>query len=185
MSMRRPRYNMRRAKWIGVEAIGVPGQRTFRLLAYSDAMSAQLWLEKELLQELARAIAQVLVLIDSEKGVDQRREAAPSADPKPPDFPGAPDIDFQIVKFRLRYDKDQDLIALEAFDPEAEDDTPPTFRCVTTRQQMESLQLNSLDVISAGRPRCPLCGTPLAYAGMPHFCPPTNGHQKIVEESEE
>src|SRR5207249_979668 len=108
MSMKRPRYNMRRVKWIGAEALGVPGQRTFRLLAYSDAMSAQLWLEKELLQELARAIAQVLLLIDSEKGIDLRREAAPGAEPKPPDFPAAPDVDFQIVKFGLRYDKDQD-----------------------------------------------------------------------------
>ena len=186
MSMKRPRYNMRRVKWIGAEALGVPGQRTFRLLAYSDAMSAQLWLEKELLQALTEYIARMLLQIDQEKGVDLRREAAPGAESKPADFPTAPDLDFQVVKFGLRYDPEQDLIALEAFDRDTEEeDAPPTFRCLTTRRQMESLQMNSLEVIAAGRPRCPLCGAPLDYAGMPHFCPPTNGHQKLVEEGED
>ena len=55
--MKRPRHNMGRVKWIGAEALGVPGQRTFRLLAYTEAMSAQLWLEKEQLQALAEAVA--------------------------------------------------------------------------------------------------------------------------------
>jgi uncharacterized repeat protein (TIGR03847 family) len=176
---------MGRVKWIGAEALGVPGQRTFRLLAFSDAMAAQLWLEKEQLQALAEAVARMLLQIDSEKGMDFRREPTASAAPKPPEFPAAPDIDFQVGSLGLRYDAQRDLIALEASERDAEEGTPPAFRCLTTRRQMESLQVNSLDVVSSGRPRCPLCGTPLSYAGMPHFCPPTNGHQKLVEETQE
>jgi uncharacterized repeat protein (TIGR03847 family) len=172
-------------RWIGAESLGVPGQRTFRLLAYSNAMSAHLWLEKEQLQALAEAVARMLQQIDSEKGLDFRKEPSPGASPKPADFPSAPDIDIQVGSLGLRYDSARDLIALEASERDAEEDTPPAFRCLTTRQQMESLQINSLEVVTSGRPRCPLCNAPLSYAGMPHFCPPTNGHQKLVEETQE
>src|SRR3954452_8917796 len=150
MSMKRPRHNMGRVKWIGAEALGVPGQRTFRLLAFSDAMAAQLWLEKEQLQALAEAVARMLLQIDSEKGMDFRREPSASADPKPSEFPAAPDIDIQVGSLGLRYDAQRDLIALEASERDAEDGTPPAFRCLTTRSQMESLQVNSLEVVSSG-----------------------------------
>jgi len=176
---------MGRVKWIGAEALGLPGQRTFRLLAYSDAMSAQLWLEKEQLQALAEAVARMIAQIDSEKaeqGLSLRHSSTPEVAPKPADFPTEPEIDLRVVSLGLRYDSERDLIALEASESEAEDNAPPTFRCLTTREQMEALQANSLEVVSAGRPRCPLCGTPLSEPGMPHFCPPTNGHQRLAEE---
>jgi uncharacterized repeat protein (TIGR03847 family) len=140
-------------------------------------MSAQLWLEKELLQALTEYIARMLLQIDQEKGVDLRKEAAPGAESKPADFPTAPDLDFHVVKFGLRYDPEQDLIALEAFDRDTEEDGPPTFRCLTTRRQMESLQMNSLEVIAAGRPRCPLCGEPMDPKEATHGCIRANGHR--------
>ena len=72
MSMRRPRHNMGRIDWIGAEAIGVPGQRTFRVLVQSQAGAAQLWMEKEQLQQLAEAIARMVVEIDTERGSEVR-----------------------------------------------------------------------------------------------------------------
>src|SRR5450756_83310 len=63
MSMRPPQYNMGRVDWIGAESVGVPGQRTFRLLANNSTMSAQLWLEKEELDALTKAIARMLCLL--------------------------------------------------------------------------------------------------------------------------
>ena len=50
---------------------------------------------------------------------------------------------------------------------------------------MLALQSNALEVVAAGRPRCPLCHTPLSAPGMPHFCPPTNGHQKLAVDDED
>ena len=97
--------------------------------------------------------------------------------------PASPEIEFHVGALGLRYDPQLDLIALEAYERDIPDDSPPTFRCLTTPQQMEALQTNSLEVVSAGRPRCPLCGAPLSEAGMPHFCPPTNGHQRLEEEA--
>jgi len=174
MSMKRPRFNLGRVEWIGAEAVGVPGQRTFRLLLQTDSRAAQLWLEKEQLQALTDAIARMLIEIDADSGTDYRPMGSQSqTNPKPPGFPEQAEIEFQIGALGLRYDRQRDLVAVEAFERGAdEDDDPPTLRCLTTRRQMETLQANSLEVISAGRPRCPLCGTPLASTGLPHFCPP-------------
>ena len=46
--------------------VGVPGQRTFRLLVKNRTMSAQLWLEKEELDALTKAIARMLLEIDTD-----------------------------------------------------------------------------------------------------------------------
>ncbi len=182
MGMRRPRHNIGRVNWIGAEAIGLPGQRTFRLLTYSDSSSAQLWLEKEQLQALAEAIARMLLEIDSEREIDLLSSTAGSSTPKPVSFPANPEIEVQVGARALRYDPQRDLIAFEAVEREAAEGDPPAFRCLATRQQMESLQVNSIEVIAAGRPKCPLCGAPLSSPGMPHFCPPTNGHQKLTTD---
>ncbi|HUP26950.1 MAG TPA: DUF3090 family protein [Chloroflexia bacterium] len=184
MSMRRPRHNMGRVEWIGAEAIGLPGQRTFRILVASEGNSAQLWLEKQQVQALAEAIARMLLEIDTERGTELRASAPAAHNPKPPGFPTDPAIDLHIGTLGLRYDPQRDLIALEAFDVDSSDSEPPAFRCLATRKQMEALQANSLEAVAGGRPKCPFCGTPLSSAGLPHFCPPTNGHQKLTPDEE-
>lgn len=184
MSMRRPRYNMGRADWIGTEAVGLPGQRTFRLLAYNQTLSAQLWLEKEQLQALAEAIARMTLEIDAERGFDIPSRGPSDANPKPPDFPDNPEVDLQVGALALRYDSQREMFAVEATSRDQEEGSPPLFRCFASREQMEKLQANSLEAVLGGRPRCPLCGTPLSSAGMPHFCPPTNGHQKLTPNEE-
>jgi uncharacterized repeat protein (TIGR03847 family) len=176
---------MGRVDWIGAESVGLPGQRTFHLLARSRSLSAELWLEKEQLQALAEGIARMTLEIDTERGFEVPPREIDASNPKPPDFPENPNISMQVGALRLSYDSDRDVIALEATSREDEDeDAPPTFRCITTREQMQLLQANAIDVISSGRPRCPLCGAPLPAAGTPHFCPPTNGHQKLTAEDE-
>jgi uncharacterized repeat protein (TIGR03847 family) len=184
MSTGRPRYNMGRVTWISAEAIGLPGERTFRLIALGNHMSAQLWLEKEQLQALAEAIARMLFEIDSERGLDLLGSKQAKDSPTPPNFPQAPDVDLEVGALGLRYDPQHDVIAIEASERDAEEGDPPAFRCLVTRDQMEALQAASIEVVAAGRPRCPLCGTPLMAPGMPHFCPPTNGHQKLVGDDD-
>ena len=183
MSMRRPRHNMGRVDWIGAEAIGLPGQRTFHVLARSRTLSAELWMEKEQLQALVEAIARMMVEIDTERGFELPPRDLTATNPKPPDFPDSPDISVMVGALSLSYDADREVIVIEATSrDEDEEEAPPTFRCITTREQMQLLQANAIEVLSAGRPRCPLCGTPLPEPGTPHFCPPTNGHQKLTED---
>lgn len=184
MSMNRPQHNLGNVLWIGAEALGLPGQRTFRVMAMSNALSAHMWLEKEQLQALADAIGRMLVEIDTAQGLAIPSREEPVSNPKPPNVPDIPDVEMQVRALGLRYDPDYDLIALEVYDRDTDEDTdePPTLRCLGTRAQMEALQLNALEVVAAGRPRCPFCGTPLSQAGLPHFCPPMNGHQKITSD---
>lgn len=184
MSMRRPRYDLGRVEWIGAEAVGLPGERTFRLLAKGREMTAQLWLEKEQLQALATAIAQMMAEISNETSFDLTPSGPATANPKPDDFPAQPDLEVYIGELTLKYDSSTDLIAIEVLGRDEDPDGPPTFLSTATRAQMVALQANALEVVSAGRPRCPLCHTPLSAPGMPHFCPPTNGHQKLVGDDE-
>ena len=187
MGMRRPRHNMGKADWIGVEAQGLPGQRTFRLLVAAQQTAAQMWLEKEQLQALADGIARMIAEIDVERGVSfspgrEEPTQQPAASPKPLDFPSNPQIELQVGALGLRYDPKRELVALEVYDRESMENDPPAFRCLATRYQMETLHQNLMEVITSGRPRCPFCGTPLSSPGVPHFCPASNGHQKLSEE---
>src|SRR5437016_3228379 len=135
MSMRRPRHNMGRVDWIGAESVGVPGQRTFRLMAMTEESSAQLWVEKEQLQALAEAIARMLLEIDAERGGGLHASSSGGPNAKPPNFPASPEVEFQVGALGLRYDPERDLIALEAYEREIPEDSPPSFRCLTTREQ--------------------------------------------------
>jgi len=47
-----------------------------------------------------------------------------------------------------------------------------------TQQQAQALTNTIAAIVPAGRPVCPLCGTPLD--GSPHACVRQNGHREIV-----
>jgi hypothetical protein len=63
-------------------------------------------------------------------------------------------------------------------DPDHE--TGQSLRCQANREQMQALSRQALDVVAAGRPRCPLCNTPLT--GPTHWCPRSNGHAPLPTE---
>ena len=50
------RHDLSQVNLLQAEAFGVPGQRTFRILAANTSTSAALWLEKEQLAQLGIAI---------------------------------------------------------------------------------------------------------------------------------
>ena len=63
-------------------------------------------------------------------------------------------------------------------DPDRE--TGQALRCQANREQMQALSRQALEVVAAGRPRCPLCNTPLT--GPTHWCPRSNGHAPLPTE---
>jgi len=157
------------------EAVGVPGQRTFRIQAHSSQGAGRLWLEKEQLQALAIAIEEFLSELPSARGSGGGGGSLP--------FTGPPTVEFTIGRLALGYDQEQDQISLlirELTDDPDEDGR--AFRCQATREQMHGLSRQALDVVSAGRPRCPLCNTPLT--GPTHWCPRSNGHAPLPREGE-
>jgi uncharacterized repeat protein (TIGR03847 family) len=161
---------------VDAEAIGAPGQRTFRLRARVGDEYAALWMEKEQLGALGRSFSQIL----AERSRLRGQPGAPVE--VVGNFPQHARVEFQVARMGLDYDADRECVILLADDPQAgqRGDTP-AFRMLISRAQALSVIDLIEDIVSAGRPLCPLCHQPLAEEGEQHFCPSTNGHSKDLE----
>lgn len=161
---------------VDAEAVGPPGQRTFRLRARVADSYASLWMEKEQLITLGRSFSQVLAERSRLRG--QPAETVEEIG----NFPQRADVDFQIARLGLDFDQDEERLIVLADDGAAlERGDSPTFRMELGRAQTLAVIKRIEQVVAAGRPLCPLCRQPLNVAGDPHFCPPTNGHSSELE----
>lgn len=148
-------------------ARGVPGKRTFYLIAGHSDRWVRVWLEKTQLQTLGESLEQLLT-----------GQQDSSAGPGPPilstgDPPGEPAAEFQAGRLGLGHDEDRDMIVLLAQAPEEE----PVVQFWATRDQMRALSKQIAEVVAAGRPICVLCGGPIDPDG--HMCVKANGHHRI------
>lgn len=158
------------ASHIKADAVGEPGRRTFRVRLTSDAGSALLWMEKEQLQALGMAIDQLLAQLRARK-VGERQTAAAASESG--DFPTTFTYEVRVGRLGLGYDDDRDLLALLIHEQEVDLEGPPTLQVRVSRGQMRTLSGEITTTVSAGRPRCPLCGAPLGEGT--HSCPGSNG----------
>ena len=160
---------------VDAEAIGAPGERTFRLRAIAGGNHAALWMEKEQLSALGRAISRLL----AERSA-RREEPAPSSGDLSA-FGEHPDVDLRVVRLGLDFENDGERVLILADDEEAMTrGNTPAFRMEVGRSHARALVTQITDVVSAGRPRCPLCGQPIEGDGQ-HFCPGSNGHSEVLE----
>ena len=153
------------------EALGVPGQRRFRLMLEGPGGSACLWLEKGQLFQLSLAIRQMLARAAA-------TEAGQGEEPKP--SPSASDpasLEFDVGNLSLGHEPDGDLFIIEAYDREDDDDGKALLGFCASRSQMEGLAEEAQAVCEAGRPLCPLCSAPIDADG--HLCVRTDGHQPM------
>ena len=90
---------------------------------------------------------------------------------------------FRVSQLSVGYDEDEDMVWViakamvlddkgQVVDPDS--GNVPSARFVATRSQVRELCEHALQVVSAGRPNCPLCGRPIDRNG--HFCPRSDGH---------
>lgn len=179
-------YDFGQVVRVHADAVGVPGSRRFRLRARTAVEFAIVWVEREQIQALALALEQLLAQVQV-----QRRERRPAADPGgvPDDFPPSALVEFTAGRIGLGYDEENDLAVLELTDIEANleeeegRDAPEAATLVVrfTRPQAVALKEQCEATLNAGRPRCPLCGAPMASDGG-HFCVRANGHAKSSQE---
>ena len=177
---------------LGVEAIGQPGQRRFRLFARTKAYSAILWMEKEQLLDLSLAIDRILA--QASEGRILRVEARANKQSStsiylPDDFPMPSDYDFQVGQLRLTFDGESAAFILAAvpFEIEENDQGEPQLYLQAEEalsfqfslEQARDLTSHITTLASSGRPVCPLCHEPLD--GSPHSCAKQNGHRKIIQ----
>jgi uncharacterized repeat protein (TIGR03847 family) len=153
------------------EAFGEPGKRTFRVYVANETDAAALWMEKEQLAALGRAIETQIGRLRAPRG--RREPAAPSPASA---YSGAPSLDFRVAQLALGFDEREGAFLLLAYTPEDEDPDKPAFSCQATPGQFRALAEQIQRVVSAGRPTCPLCAQPMDPAGHP--CARANGHLK-------
>ena len=154
--------------FVGAEAVGVPGQRRFRLKAMAeDGRSAMLWLEKEQLVALGDAIETVL----KDEGIEIRPRRADDAEAEPV-FPLKADVDYRLGQLSMGVDRERrEIVVIGA--PAIEGEGQPISISFAYERGAE-LRSRITFVVAAGRPPCPLCTGPMDPTG--HVCPKRNGH---------
>jgi uncharacterized repeat protein (TIGR03847 family) len=166
------RHEFEAVRRLESDAVGTPGHRRFRVIVQSGDETAFLWLEKEQLQALGLAVDQLLTPVKAVWTRDAQNSAPPTPERK--SFDGLASIELQVSRLGLGFDEESKTFIIVAHDSGSDPDDPPTFRCRCSRRQLSHLSESITEVTASGRPRCPLCGSPLD--GGPHFCPGSNGH---------
>ena len=170
MDASQAKYRLGALSKIGVESIGPPGQRTFKLTLQAGAASATLWLEKEQLFQLGTHIQGIVSSLS-----EQERERVGEA-PEPEWNAGITNLDFKVTKLALGHDTSSNTLLFRAHDAE-DDDEMATLSFWISLKQGEDLGEEALRVCAAGRPQCFLCGKPIDPDG--HMCPRANGHAPL------
>jgi len=163
------------ARAIDAESFGQPGQRTFRLrIIGQNSESASLWMEKEQLQALSLAFGQVL---------SELRHSGPAKDTPVLEYPEVSDHDFKVGRMALSIDTGARIVVLYLSDIESGESDDPTLRVGVTHEHCAALRERLEEIVSRGRPVCPLCHAPMDETG--HACIRGNGHssQPIPEEN--
>jgi uncharacterized repeat protein (TIGR03847 family) len=171
-------YDLNPVQHIIADATGEPGKRTFFLQARAGSQLLSLVMEKQQVANLAISVLQML-----EELAEKKPDLPPMVAKKKALFAESPvEPFFRVGQLMVGYDEEDDKIWVIAkalivnesgaiVDPD--DDDVPAVRFVATREQMRALSEHALEVISKGRPTCPLCGRPIDREG--HFCPRSDG----------
>lgn len=170
MAESRAQYELGGVATIRPEAVGQPGQRTFRLLIESGAASICLWLEKEQLYQLG-------VYLDE---ATESEEPASGQEASESQWSGgATSLDFKIGKMSLAHNPASNSFLLIAHDVNDPEDSEAKVSFWVNYTQAKELGRETLQVCAAGRPTCALCGRPIDPEG--HNCPRSNGHAGHLE----
>jgi uncharacterized repeat protein (TIGR03847 family) len=152
-----------------VESFGEPGHRTFRVNATTQSGEVSIWLEKEQVIALGAAVEQLIERVSESIGLNPTPHIIPAT--------VSGEVSARAGSLSLAFDQTQDAFVMEATDLFEATLDVGTLVLLATRSQVAELEEQVNEIVAAGRPRCPMCGTPLT--GQAHFCPPSNGHARV------
>jgi uncharacterized repeat protein (TIGR03847 family) len=163
-------------------AVGQPGSRAFFLQARAQGRLTTVSLEKFQVAVLADRLDELLdEVLRRSGGIAPVPAVAPPdlADEAPLDQPIMED--FRVGTMALAWDPDSELVIIEAQEMGEEDEAllgaeaedPAVLRVRITPAAARAFSKRALDLVSSGRPPCPLCGLPINVDG--HVCPRQNG----------
>ena len=157
---------------VTIGTVGPPGQRTFLFQAGDGVNQATLVLEKQQAASVADLLGQLLTRLDLAPVTDWDRDAMALREPVEPRW--------RVGAIQVGYDPDTQRFVLELEQLVAEEvDDPAEVRVVTAIDQARRLAAHAAEVVTQGRPPCPLCGRPMLPGGE-HVCPSTNGHGTLT-----
>jgi uncharacterized repeat protein (TIGR03847 family) len=171
--------------------VGEPGQRTFFLQARSGARITSVSLEKQQVAALSERIDQ---LLDEVMASDTTQSVVPAVaplgleDPHPLEQPI--EEEFRAGTMTLSWDPDDERIVIEVCPyTEAAVVSPDQLDEELTEPEPDEVLLVRIDagtarafvqragqVLEAGRPSCPFCGSPIDPEG--HLCVRANGFRR-------
>jgi len=163
--------------------VGQPGQRAFYLQATATGRITSVALEKGQVSQLAERLDELLDEVLRRTGGSPAIAPEALTDDGPLEQPLMED--FRVGAIALAWDGDNERVIIEAqelsdepIEPlteELPEDGPAILRVTITAAAARAFAKRALQLITAGRPPCPLCGLPLDPAG--HVCPRQNGHR--------
>jgi len=146
---------------------GPAGQRIFYLQVRNGPDVVSVKLEKQQVAALGEHLARL---------VSDLPTIAPEALPTDLDLLEPVIPQWVVGPIGVAYDDDLDRVVLiveELVDEEAGEDSA-TLRIRVKREQVLAFVERAEELMSSGRPTCPLCGRPQDPDG--HICPRSNGH---------
>ena len=154
---------------VAVGTVGPPGQRAFYIQARSLYRTLTILVEKVQVQALAERAVEIL----------QGQEVG--AEEEPTDLQAPVEPDWRAGQLGLGLDEDRTLVVLVAQqapeDDDADEDSVATARVWMRPAQALALSARGLELVSKGRPLCPICGLPMDPEG--HLCPRKNGKSPV------
>lgn len=134
--------------------VGPAGQRTFFLQATAGPQTVTLKVEKQQVAALADYLADML---------DDLPEPSITSIPDDVGLSTPIDPEWAVASMGVAYVESRDRVALWAEQLQTDDDetSPATSRFQLTRGQVAAFIRHARELVAAGRPPCPYCGTPL------------------------
>lgn len=147
-----------------VGTVGPVGQRLFLLQCREGRQLLTLKVEKRQVAVLAATLATI---------VRDHERPGHLPDDLTLEEPAGPD--WTAGTIGVSYDEDDGRIVLVVEELVAEGEAGAVARVSISREQAAAFAIRATALVEAGRPPCPLCGSPLDPSG--HECPRTNGHR--------
>ena len=147
-----------------VGTVGPVGSRLFLLQVRQAETLLTLKMEKLQVAALAETVAQIVR--------DQQR---PGHLPDDQQLEEPTDPAWAVGTIGVSFDEADDRVVLVIEELVAEGEVGAIARVSVSREQAAAFAIQATRLVEAGRPPCPLCGSPLDPSG--HECPRTNGHR--------
>ncbi len=166
-------FDLLEPDWVALGVVGEPGRRTFYIQAGQGATIVTLKVEKTQVGGLAGFITDMLA--DLPEATEEQAGASLAGGLREP-----VDAAWTVGAIQLRYDNVADRVIIEAeelvvgLEDGGSAEEQATARIGLSRAQARSFVAVGSELVSSGRPTCPLCGRPMNPEG--HSCPRTNGH---------